>query len=749
MLDHYLTYRGKMGVSAVPGSGKTFTLSYLAAQLVATKLDDDQEVLIVTLVNSAVDNFRKRIGDFIKDMGLISGFGYRVRTLHGLAHDIVRLRPGLVGLADDFIIVDERESGHILDEVVNRWLRSHPNAADPYLDWGELSDAKAEWVKGGAAGTGWPDLALDIARAFIKRAKDWRLSPDVLTTQLEASSVPLPLAKMATAVYQDYQLALTYRGGVDFDDLIRLAHEALRSDEDFLARLHHQWPYVLEDEAQDSSKSQEEILCLLAGTKGNWVRVGDPNQAVYHTFTNASPEYLRRFLHESDVAPRALPNSGRSQPAIIQLANYLIDWTRHEHPVPELHGTLSLPHIEPTPPGDPQPNPPDTPSQIHLIDKRYTPDAEVQDVVRSVERWLEEHPEETGETVAILTPRNKKGVDIVNALRQAKIPHVELLNSTAATRSTAGVLGNVLRHLSQPTSARQLATLFRAWQRADWDDPDQRTRLRTIETWLRRLRRVENFLWPLEGEASWIPDESLETQEETGALDLLVGFRAIVRRWQAAVALPVDQLILTVAQDLFAEPTDLALAHKLAVELRHRQNLNPDWRLPELTEELAIIARNQRRFLGFENVDTGFEPPAGIVTIATMHRAKGLEWDRVYLMAVNNYNFPSAQEHDSYISERWFIRDQLNLEAEALDQLKALSKDNPAAYVEGKATLEARTDYAAERLRLLYVGITRAKKELIITWNSGRSQSQRPPNQQATPFIALSTWWSVKPRDED
>jgi DNA helicase-2/ATP-dependent DNA helicase PcrA len=175
--------------------------------------------------------------------------------------------------------------------------------------------------------------------------------------------------------------------------------------------------------------------------------------------------------------------------------------------------------------------------------------------------------------------------------------------------------------------------------------------------------------------------------------------------------------------------------------LRHRQDLNPDWRLPELTEELAVIARNQRRFLGFENEDTGFEPKRGIVTVATMHRAKGLEWDRVYLMAVNNYNFPSAQPHDSYISEKWFIRDQLNLEAEALAQLKALNDENPAAYMEGVATLQARADYAAERLRLLYVGITRAKKELVITWNSGRSQPNRPPNQQATPFIALSTWW--------
>ena len=53
---------GKMGVSAVPGSGKTQTLSALAAQLVAADaFADDQEVLIVTLVNSAVDNFSRRV----------------------------------------------------------------------------------------------------------------------------------------------------------------------------------------------------------------------------------------------------------------------------------------------------------------------------------------------------------------------------------------------------------------------------------------------------------------------------------------------------------------------------------------------------------------------------------------------------------------------------------------------------------------------------------------------------------------
>ena len=48
-------------------------------------------------------------------------------------------------------------------------------------------------------------------------------------------------------------------------------------------------------------------------------------------------------------------------------------------------------------------------------------------------------------------------------------------------------------------------------------------------------------------------------------------------------------------------------------------------------------------WLGFDDVEQGYEATPGKVTIATMHAAKGLEWDRVYLMAVSNYGFPSAQ----------------------------------------------------------------------------------------------------------
>ena len=113
--EEVLSYQiGTMGISAVPGSGKTFTLSLLATRLLADgMLEDDQEILIVTLINSAVDNFRQRIGGFMRDMNLLPNIGYRVRTLHGLAHDIIRERPSLVGLDDSFQIVDEQEAFRI------------------------------------------------------------------------------------------------------------------------------------------------------------------------------------------------------------------------------------------------------------------------------------------------------------------------------------------------------------------------------------------------------------------------------------------------------------------------------------------------------------------------------------------------------------------------------------------------------------------------------------------------------------
>ncbi len=723
----------KMGISAVPGSGKTYTLSLLAADLLKSGLlDIDQEVLVVTLVNSAVDNFYLRVNQFVSAEGLVPFIGYRVRTLHGLAYDIVRERPSLVGLSEDFSIIDEREANAIIREAVLVWLHSHPDIMEGYLNL-ELQTGQLERIRRRDL----RELLFEIAVSFIRKAKNMQKSPDQIRKRLETIPVPLQLAEMGCEIYADYQRSLAYRGSVDFDDLIILALLALESDEEFLERLRYRWPYVLEDEAQDSSLLQEAILVKLVGDGGNWVRVGDPNQAIFETFTTADPRYLREFIDQDDVIKKTLSMSGRSTLSIIYLANEFAEWTHKKHQVAEVRDALQDdPRIKPTLPNDPQSNPEDDPSQIHLIYAPYKSQDEISAIGDSLTRWLPEHGDWT---VAVLVPRNKRGKDLGEELKRRKVDYDDsLLRTTSQTRHSAGVLGHILAYLSDPGSKKKLINIFKDWSllREQEENNHDRTK-KTIEL-LQKISHLEDFVSPDPGK-DWLEELDLQ-RKDSEIVEILIEFREEIRKWQASVLLPIDQLVLTLAQDFFSEANELAIAHKLAIMLRQASKSNPSWRLPQLTEELNVIARNERKFLGFSAQDSGFDPEQykGKVVITTMHKAKGLEWDRVYLMSVNNYNFPSGVGDEGYIAEKWYIRDKLNLQAETLAQLEsAFSSDDYDWYQEGDATKRARIDYVRERLRLLYVGITRAKKELVITWNKGRRNKQKV----ALPFAALGSIW--------
>lgn len=718
--NEVINYRsGKMGIAAVPGSGKTHTLSHLAARLVASQdLAEDQEILIVTLVNSAVDNFSSRVAGFLREFNLLPGIGYRVRTLHGLAYDIIREEPAMAGLDNHFTIIDESAASATLNQVVDAWKRAHPDFIRAYTAENQVPEQ---------LGKPWNELLVSLATSFIKQAKDYELTPEMIRTRLDKLKEPYPLLEMGLGIYGAYQQALKYRGAVDFEDLIRLAYKVLVNNRDYLERLRRRWPVILEDEAQDSSLIQEKLLSLLCGDDGNWVRVGDPNQAIFETFTTAEPRLLREFLEREDVTPVDLKYSGRSARSIIELANFLNRWSQQDHPVEELRGTLSEPYIHPTPPGDPQPNPPDTPGNIIIFDKKLQPDEESKTVANSARKWLTENPQGT---LAILVPRNARGAEVVEQLTALKVPFLEMLRSSKATRDAAQALSDILGFFAHPSARKNLLNAVLSIVSVKYGKATSEEYAKEIRQLVNASDQPENLIFPTITEA-------ISGEKEISAEMLLKQAAACLNQWQQAVLLPIDQTVMTISMNLFNEPVDLALAYKLAVLLGSAAALNPEWRLPDFCRELEEIAGNRYRLYGFSDEDTGFDPDThkGVAVISTMHKAKGLEWDRVYLVSVNNYDFPSAQNGDSYMSEKWFVRGHLNLEAELIAQLKALVKNDMVALKlpEGQATQDARLDYAAERLRLLYVGITRARRELVITFNTG----QRGDCHEALPLTAL------------
>ena len=544
-------------------------------------------------------------------------------------------------MANDYTILDERDTTQIITQAVIAWYRSHIDEIESYLDLGVAESYLYKVRK-----TYLPDLLSDIATAFIRTVKDMQLTTDdVIRMGDEVQNLPdYQLIYMCSRIYQEYDRALHYRGAVDFDDLIRLALFSLRQDEQLLQRLRLRWPFILEDEAQDSSRLRQEILELLSGVDGNWVRVGDPNQAIYATFTTANPQYLRDFIHKDPtVTARTLPDSGRSTQGIIDLANHIIEWTRAKHPIPEVRNALDLPLISPVPPGDANPNPPDTNTIIRVLDTKLAPDQELVKVAESIARWL---PDNQEKTVAVLCSQNKHLENLADVFKTKNIPYIELLRSTSASRKAASRLDGVIKFISSPRTSAFLAAAFESWRSAILNSEDLTGPDEEASRLLVKCTFTEDYLYPQMRD--WLVELPLE--EKPQVEHLLREFRPIAQTWLDAANLPIDGLILFLGQELFVDIADLAVAHKIAALLARVRQHPPRMEAFDLSREVADFSTRDRKFTGLATRTRVLIRRAQRQSGA-LHHAQGQRTGvgSGVLTALNDYDLPSGAEGDGFL----------------------------------------------------------------------------------------------------
>lgn len=707
---------GRMAISAVPGSGKTFTLSLLAAQLIRNgRIDPDanQQILIVTYLNASVDTFRARIRQRLEAFGLPPDTGYDVRTLHSLSLEIVRQAEASLG-GDELLVLDEGQSGYYLSLAIDAWKEEHPELWAAFLP-----DTNPQTQ------TRWRSTVESTARALIRTAKNERITPQQILAKLQnrqahEEDASVPLLEMAAGIYGRYQSMLTRQGARDFDDLIWHAVDLLEQNPDFVQTLRQQWPYVLEDEAQDSVPLQETLLTLLTGEAGNWVRVGDPNQAITSTFTAAHPRFFNAFLDEEDVLALPLPNSGRSAPLIIGAANTMLNWVIDEHPVPEVRRhTFRRQEILPTPPGDAQPNPPNSEAAIRFKVYKHREDEELPGVAKAAVHTTIHRP---NHTVAILVPTNSIGHAIADILDELDANYDNLLRGGGREREIAAAMHAVLNVLAEPTSAKALAAAHASLNALGHPAalvPDDGT-YQKLQTLLKSIHKPELFLFPWEEDDVYraLPANIASAEE----MALLEKFAAFMQGLFRLRPLPIDDLALALGDELFAynlnsdTPTiheaDLAIAYHIATTLRQWRDIHPDWRLPDLAAELDGIATGRRTLPTGTPDDYGYEPQPGRITLTTQHKAKGLEWDTVFLVGIDGTWLPGSL--DAYFMG---VSDIIGGDptAEVMAQLRYVMFGDAGLYPGRTATESAHIDIISERLRLLYVGITRAKRHLYFT----------------------------------
>jgi len=726
-----LKYRGgRMAISAVPGSGKTFTLSLLAAELLANQriqIENGQNILIVTYLNSSVDNFRSRIRQKLDDLG-IPPVGFDVRTLHSLALEIVRLEYGGAIEVDDLpTVIEENQVAKFFERAVDGWIESNTDLWQKFL----IDDSPRFRIR-------WRETTERMAKAFVKTAKNQRLSPEAIWQKITSSTIysqghsdfELPpieqeslhsidgkLLLMLTGIYQRYQLILDNLASYDFDDLIWQAVNLLEGRFDLNQELRGRWPFILEDEAQDSLPLQELLLDSLTGKGGNWVRVGDPNQAITSTFTAADPKYFIDFINLPDVVSLPLDVSGRCAPLIFGSANDLVHWVCDSHPIPEvrLHA-FRRQDIRPTPPGDAQANPPDKESSLNINVYRHREEEELPSVAAKAQRYAEDNPKHT---LAILVPTNEVGHNLALELDSLGAQYDNLLRGSKRVQDIAAVLQAILSLLAEPMKGQNLISVY-SWLH-EIEHPSVfsgQAKPERVETLLRSLYRPESFLFPSEDEefAASLP-AGVVARDELLALE---SFRSLLLELFQLRPLPVEDLILTIAEMLFHHQlseeegrteSDLASAYQIANVVRQWRDLQPEWRLPELAEQLNEIAHG-RRHMRNVGADFGYNPEPGRISLSTQHSAKGKEWDAVFLVGIDSMWIPGDLEANFLGTSDFMNGDPI---AESRAALLRLMEIESGVYPGRSATDSAHIDIICERLRLLYVGITRARRVLYIS----------------------------------
>jgi DNA helicase II / ATP-dependent DNA helicase PcrA len=732
--------QGRMAVSAVPGSGKTFTLAHLASNLLAEGYAsdnpflnpyEDQRVLIVTYLNASVDTFRARVRKNLEELGLPPDHGYDVRTLHSLALEIVRVSESGLGIdTAEPTVTDDTQTNLFLGQALDSWIESHPDL------WASFEGDESPRGK-----IRWRDTVLRTARSFIRAAKNERYKVPEIQARLKLSGASgasietdatqvesSPLQYMLTGIYDRYQRILDLQGVLDFDDLIWRATDLLETRPDLVSELQRRWPYVLEDEAQDSVPLQEVLLSNLTGTDGNWVRVGDPNQAITSTFTAAHPRFFNNFIDRQDVVALPLPNSGRSAPKIITAANKMVDWVIDQHPIPEVRSnTFRRQYILPTPPGDGQENPPDDESDIKIKVYKHREEEELPVVARLAAQYAKDHPHHT---LAILVPTHNIGYFTAEQLDNIEASYDNLLRGGTREREIATAMNSLLAILANPQDIRavvsSLSSLYELGHPAASFPDESLPRLTAL---LRSIRNPESLIFPWDEEdfVGSLP-ANVASEED---IKHIINFSNFLRKMFDIRNLPIDDLSLALGDELFsfdhARESDLAIAYQLALVLRYWQEMHPEWRLPELSAELANLAAGRRALPLARPGDYGYEPQPGRITLSTQHSAKGLEWDAVFLVGIDGFWIPSNL--DAYFMD---VHDAYgDLTAEALAQLRFLMEGDAGLYEKLTPTDSAHIEVISERLRLLYVGITRARRYLHIsrsraTGSVGREKPAEP-----------------------
>ncbi|MBW0176914.1 UvrD-helicase domain-containing protein [Sediminibacterium sp.] len=283
--------KGPLMIVAGAGSGKTKVLTTRIAHLMNNGVDAFN-ILALTFTNKAAAEMKERIE---RILGNAEARNLYIGTFHSVFARILRAEAHRIGYPNSFTIYDTDDSRSVIKTVVNE-LNLDDKHYKPNVVGNRISSAKNALV--GPA---------EYATDYYIQQEDMRANRPAIAQ-----------------IYAAYANRCFKNGAMDFDDLLLKMYELLKNFPEVLHKYQHKFKYILIDEYQDTNPVQYQITKLLAAVHENICVVGDDAQSIY-SFRGATIENILQFQKDyDDVKVVKLEQNYRSSQNIIHVANEVI-----------------------------------------------------------------------------------------------------------------------------------------------------------------------------------------------------------------------------------------------------------------------------------------------------------------------------------------------------------------------------------------------------------------------------------------
>ena len=663
--------RGPLLIIAGAGTGKTKVITQRIAYLVGAKMAKPEQIMAVTFTEKAANEMEERVDRLIPysysfvDISTFNSFGERV--LRNYALDL--------GYPLDFRLLDDVEQAIFFRENLFRLpLGYYRPLSYPTRHIQELLDAikrlKQEDIS--------PQKYLKFSRALEREAGD--------DAAKETARKHLEMAQ----VYQAYEELLKKEGKIDFEDQVRLVVQLFRKRPSVLREFQEKYRYILVDEFQDTNYIQFELLKMMAARHQNLTVVGDDDQSIFR-FRGASLSNILNFedyyrKKKRSVRKVVLTQNYRSTQQILDSSYKLI---RHNNPnrleIMSKVDKRLVSSVEA--PG----------KSIHLL--QFDAVSHEADKVAELihEKWSE--GVKLGD-IAVLVRRNADADPFMQALNMKQVP---FRFSGSRGLYSQEEIKNVVSFIKALTNFEDSRSLFFL----------ARSEIYRME--LLDLTIVTNYAQkrniPLHRVFRSIADSSLSLEiSEKAAARIKEIYQDLVHFVDFSHTRNAGQVVFA-----FLEKTGsikkLVEQGSLQAELKIK-NLRLFFEkiksFSEIADDDSIQSFSQYLDLLQEVGDNPATAEAELdeeaVNVLTVHKAKGLEFEVVFLVSLIADRFPGRERREKIPFPERILKDKLRLSRSGQKKETKTDKEPPDV-----SPLQ-------EERRLFYVGMTRAKRYLYLAW---------------------------------